>query len=137
MPQTTQDGPQLTGGARWPAARPDNRHVSLKQSEKVRQAIEQARLALGRPVDQGDLVRDRPRDARARRAGPTPIIRELSGEATLVLSFADVARRLGVPQVRVAAMVDAAELTTLTVGDFGARMVLSAEVERIRAQPDA
>ncbi len=60
-----------------------------------------------------------------------------AGESVPVLTFADVARSLGITQARVAAMVHARELPTLTVGDFDAQMVTRADVERLRAQRDA
>jgi hypothetical protein len=87
--------------------------VSPKRSQKVRHAIEQARRAQGRPIDQGDLDREWPRATRQRRVGPAAIIREPAGESVLVLTFADVARSLGVTPSRITAMVDAGELTMI------------------------
>ena len=49
-----------------------------------------------------------------------------------MLTFADVAGSLGVSQARVTAMVEAGHLTTLKFGDFGARMVPLADVERFQ-----
>jgi hypothetical protein len=105
--------------------------MSRDKTPRVKGARELVRKALGRPADSYEDFdglpprRSRPIDA------PTIRWEPIGEHGEVCLTVGVAAKALGISERQLAAMAQARELTTVPVGDFGARMVPVADVWRV------
>jgi hypothetical protein len=98
----------------------------------AKDAREQARQALGRPADSYDDYDGLPPRRQPIDLPAGPRWEPIGEHGEPCLTLGEAARALGISGGQAAAMVAAAELATVPVGDFGGFMVPVAEVERLR-----